>query len=149
MNTSVMVDLLPDDTSWCKIEPAHMTLVWCGEIDNLKKTTFNDLSKDAAALAMISNPILVKVFGVKVFGGGSDPEVDALVLESTPELLAMRRFMEDWDVSEFPFTPHATIGPVGSGSSFGFDRPMPMLLRFDRITVGWGDEYLTFWLKKF
>jgi len=147
---SVMVALLPQDDSWCKIEPAHMTLVYVGETDKLPKTAFNNLAKDVASIAMLSNPVMVKVIGTDVFG--VEEKVDVFRLAATPEILSMRNMLEEWDTEEFPvFNPHVTIGPVGSWSPDWNSQstPMPMYLIFDRIMVGWGEDRLVLWLRKY
>lgn len=135
----VMLALLPIVTNWCVAECPHMTLVYVGTTDELKPSTFNELAKDASMLAQLSNPLTLNVKGVKQFG--DTEKVDALDIQPSPELLAMRRAVEKWNGSKFPFDPHATIGPVGS-------MPMgvttPRSLAFDRLMVGWGDERLIF-----
>ncbi len=98
------------------------------------------MAKDAASLAMLTNPLTLKVMGVEIFG--SEDKVDVLRLQPSPELLSMRRVVESWNASEYAFNPHATIGPTGSF----FENP-PTNLIFNRIMVGWGKESLTFWLK--
>lgn len=139
---SVMVALLPITTDWCNIDLPHLTLVYAGEIKDLKPTDFNDISKDVASLAMLSTPITTQVLGVEEFGD-EDERVDVLKVRPTSELLAMRQFVEDWNASEYPFTPHCTIGPPGSLKGM-----MPSYLAFNKILVQWGKESLTFWLKQ-
>jgi len=139
---SVMVALLPVTSEWCHIELPHMTLVYAGEKKKLKPTAFNDLAKDAASLAMLSNPVSLKVLRTETFG--DEDKVDVLRLAPTPELLAMRKVVEHWNASEYPFKPHATIGPAGM-----YDAPTLLHITFNRIMVGWGEEQLTFWLKPF
>lgn len=139
--TGVMIALLPVTTDWCKIDLPHMTLVYAGTTDKLKPTDFNELAKDAAALAMLSSTITLRVLCVDQLG--DTEKVDALMLEPTSEVLAMRRAVEDWNQSKFPFTPHATIGPIGSSVMMS----TPRWVAFNRIYVGWGEESLTFWLK--
>lgn len=139
----VMIALLPTHAEWCNIETPHMTLVYVGEKQKLKPSAFNELAKDAAAIAMLANPISLRVTGVEVFGGEGDPQVDVLRLQPTSELLSMRRSVEHWNASEHLFKPHATIGPMGE-----FIQEPPGALYFDRISVNWGDETLTFWLRK-
>jgi 2'-5' RNA ligase len=141
---SVMVALLPMTTDWCKIELPHMTLVYAGLVDDLKPTAFNEISKDAASLAMLSSPITLQVTGVETFGDPQDL-VDVFCLRATSELVAMRRMVEHWNASEFPFKPHATIGPVGSRQLLPY---VPGYLAFDRVSVVWGDDQLTFRLKQ-
>lgn len=139
---SAMIALLPTDTSWCSIELPHMTLVYAGEIKSLKISDFNALAKDAAAIAAVTTCLLVRVMGVEVFGGGTDDKVDVLTLAPTPELLAIRGLVENWNASEFPFKPHATIGPEGTAPPI-----LPSYLSFNRIMAAWGDDSMTFWLK--
>ena len=138
---SVMVALLPVTSSWCKIELPHLTLVYAGEVDDLEVTDFNKISKDAASLSMLTRPLNLMVTGVEVFG--EEDKVDVLRFQPTSQLLAMRHAVERWNKSEFPFRPHATMGPVGTRLLVP---SIPEYVAFDRIMVGWGDETLTFWL---
>lgn len=140
---SAMIALLPVMTDWCKLECPHLTLVYAGEIPDLEPTAFNKMAKDAAALAMISRPITLQVLGVEVFGDVE--KVDVFRLVPSSELLAMRNFVESWNKSEFSFKPHVTIGAQGSSISI---EHKPNFIAFDRIMVGWGDEKLTFWLRR-
>lgn len=139
-SASVMIALLPTSSDWCKIDLPHMTLVFAGDKEDLSANAFNELAKDASALSMLSPPLSLKVVGTDVFG--DEEKVDVLRLEPTSQLLALRRFVERWDVSEHPFNPHCTIGPAGT-----FVENLPMYLTFDRVCVEWGDEPLVFWLK--
>lgn len=139
--TSAMIALLPIVSDWCKIELPHMTLVYAGELETLQPTEFNEMAKDAASLSMLSSPITLRVSGVETFG--DTDKVDVLRFVPSSEVLAMRRAVEHWNASEFPFKPHATIGPVGS-----FVQYPPTYVAFDRIAVAWGDELLTFWLRR-
>jgi 2'-5' RNA ligase len=134
---SVMIALLPITTDWCSIDLPHLTLVYAGETKDLKPTMFNEMAKDASMLAVLSRPITLKVMGVEVFG--DEEKVDVLRLQPSPELWSMRRVVEHWNASEFPFNPHATIGPAGMSSI-----DYPRYLAFNRILVGWGEEQLVF-----
>lgn len=138
---SVMIALLPTSSEWCKIDLPHLTLVFAGEKDDLPETAFNELAKDACTIAMLSNRLNVRVLGSEVFG--EEDKVDVLRVELSPELLAMRKIVERWNVSQYPFRPHVTVGPVGENPLMGH----PSRLVFDRVMVGWGDERLTFNLK--
>lgn len=143
---SVMIALLPITSDWCHIKMPHLTLVYAGELEKLAPGDFNKLAKDAASLAMMSRPITLRVTGREMFGNWStDPEnaVDVYRLQPSTELAAMRHFVEDWNASEHPFNPHVTIGPPNTIVEFP-----PTYVAFDRICVGWGTEYLTFWLKR-
>jgi 2'-5' RNA ligase len=150
--TSVIVALIPTDDSWCKIEPAHMTIIYVGETTDLKVNRFNELAKDVSSIAMLSNPIMAKVSGTDVFG--EEEKVDVMLISPTPEILAIRRMLMDWDNGSFPdFEPHVTVGPEGSMMDWNFkmnsDLPYPMYLNFDRIAVFWGADRINFWLKKY
>jgi 2'-5' RNA ligase len=140
---NVIVALIPQTCDWCKIDPAHLTLVFVGKVQDLKASDYNALIKDVASVAMLSNPVIAKVYGVAE--AGDEEKVDVFKVASTPELLSMRHMLEAWDDSEFPtFLPHVTIGPAGS-----FIGDMPLYLIFDRISILWGSQPTTFWLRKF
>lgn len=140
---SAMIALLPKNDEWCSIKLPHMTLVYAGPIKKLKSTDFNELAKDTATLATLSRPLILRVVAREQFGGGSDKVVDAFRLQPRPEIWAMRRMVEGWNASEHPFSPHVTIGPVGS-----VVEEVPKYIVFDRLLVAWGDEHINFWLKQ-
>lgn len=137
-----MIALLPTTTDWCTLDLPHMTLVYAGPINKLKSTDFNELAKDACAIAAMANPFYLTVQEKTVFGPPED-QVDVFRLMPTTLLWAMRRTVEDWSASEFEFTPHVTIGPVGTNVEFP-----PKSIGFDRVYVGWGDEQLTFMMTR-
>lgn len=145
MSDSVMIALLPITDDWCKLEIPHMTLVFAGKVADLNPSEFNEMAKDVAYLAQLASPIYLRAIGVETLGKGDEenPLVDAVILQPTQQLLAMRRSVERWNASEFPFKPHCTIGPVG-----GVIENRPYSLAFDRIMVAWGDDNITFWLKR-
>lgn len=140
-DTGVMIALLPMTEDWCKIQLPHLTLVYCGTTEDLQDSEFNEIAKDASMLAAMNNRLTLSVQGVKRFGDNSD-EVLALQLLPSTQLWAMRRAVENWNVSEYPFSPHCTIGPVGTPMDY-----VPKSLAFDRVFVGWGNDNLTFNLK--
>lgn len=137
----VMIAFLPMSSDWSDLELPHMTLVYAGLKSKLKSTAFNEMAKDAASIAMLTNPFYLRVMKVDVFG--DEERVNVLRFQPTMELWAMRRYVERWNASQYPFTPHATIGPVRS-----FVENVPPAVGFNRIMVGWGDENLTFLLKQ-
>lgn len=148
--TSVIVALIPQDDSWCKIDPAHMTMVYVGETTDLKVNRFNELVKDVASIALLTNPIMAKVIGPDVMG--NDERVDVFRISPTPEILAIRRMLNEWNNGDFPdFEPHVTIGPEGSYSPEWSSQSIayPMYMLFDRIMLLWGKDRITFWLKKY
>lgn len=140
---SVMIALLPLGSSWCRIELPHMTLVYAGEIDDLEPGDFNKIAKDAASIAMMNRPLTLQVTDVEVFG--EEDKVDVLRFRSTSELDAMRHVVDGWNQSEFPFRPHATMGPIGTRMLVQHN--IPEHVTFDRVYVGWGEESLTFMMK--
>lgn len=135
-----MIAFLPTTAEWCDIDLPHMTLVYAGTIDRLPPSAFNDLAKDAAAISMLTRPFALTVRDVDVFG--EEEKVNVLRFRTTPELQALRKYVERWNVSEHPFNPHATIGPANS-----FIEHRPGVVGFDRVMVGWGDEQIVFNLK--
>lgn len=139
---SVMVALLPVGSSWSKIELPHLTLVSAGETSALDPTDFNKIAKDAASIALMNRPINLMVTEVDVFG--KEDKVDVLRFRTTSELEAMRHIVEGWNKSEFPFRPHATMGPVGTRLLVPH---IPEYVTFDRVYVGWGKESLTFMMR--
>ena len=141
-NESAMVALLPTTSEWCKIELPHLTIVYVGEIWDLKPSTQNDLGKLAVSISRAVSPLTLEVLGVDILG--DTDLVDVLLLRPNPVLLELRSAFEEWNGSDYKsFLPHATIGPAGS-------RPMvlPKTLTFDRIVVAWGESYLTYNLQK-
>jgi 2'-5' RNA ligase len=135
----VMVAFLPTTSEWCNLELPHMTLVYAGTKDKLRPSDFNSLAKDAASIAMLFRPFVLRVTGVEIFG--DEEKVKVLRFQPTSELLAMRRFVESWNKSEHSFKPHVTIGPV---NSFLNEWGPPGVVGFNQIMVGWGDESIVF-----
>lgn len=137
-NEGVMIAFLPTTSSWCNIDLPHMTLVYAGKISDLKPGDFNSLAKDAASLSMLTNPFSAEVEKIDTFGEPHE-QVHVLKFWMTPELQALRSYVERWNKSQYPFNPHATIGPANEPLG-----PTPHSVFFNRIMVGWGDERMTF-----
>lgn len=138
-----MVALLPQTDEWCKVDPAHTTLIYLGKVKDLDPIVKQTLTKLISSIAIVTNPFPVKITGQEVFG--TDEKVEVFRLVITPELSSLRNLLETWDDSEFPiFKPHATIGPEGTTV-----QDPPLFLMFDRIMLGWGEERITFWLRRF
>jgi len=139
---STMVALLPQTDEWCKVDPAHTTIIYPGKKSDLNPIVRDELIKLASSIAILTNPFPVKIIGQEAFG---PDRVEVFQLVNTPELSSLRTIFESWDDSEFStFRPHATIGPEGT-----FVENPPLFLMFDRIMVGWGEERTTFWLRRF
>jgi 2'-5' RNA ligase len=135
---SVMIALLPTEADWCKQDLPHTTLVFAGETLALRPTLRNEMAKVVVDIAMANNPIKLKVLGSDIFG--DENKVAVLLLDGTPQLMSMRAEVQQWDASEHPFRPHVTIGPIEAGPP----EVVPLVITFDRICVGWGDEYLIY-----
>ena len=140
---SVMVALLPTTTEWSKLSLPHLTVVYAGEKPELKPTDFNYLAKRLSDVASEHYYVELAVNGLDVFGPEGD-QVEVLKLRPNPELMAIRQRVVSWDKSTFPFTPHCTIGPIGS---FVLGTEIPQTIVFDRIALVWGEEAITFNLK--
>lgn len=140
MNDGVMIAYLPTTTYWCRQEFPHMTLVYCGTVDDLKPTALNELAKDAISVARLTGPLMLNVVGTDVFGDENE-KVDVLRLYPTPQLILARQLVEKWNASQHPFNPHATVGP--EGSAWG---DLPTNLYFDRLAVSWGTKNMLFQL---
>ena len=143
MSDGVMIAYLPVNAEWCMQALPHMTLVYCGTIDDLSPAAKNRLGKDAISAGMMTGPFTLEVTGVDTFGDDSE-KVDVIKLHPMPRLLTARKMVENWNASEHPFSPHATIGPVGSAN----DVVIPPVIFYDRIMVVWGDERMVYRLSR-
>jgi len=136
---SVMVALLPTTSDWCAQDLPHLTLVYAGKIADLPPTAFNELAKVSLDISFAFSPLVVDVLGTDTFGGEDSPMVDVLLLRPIEPLFQMRMMLDRWSASVHPFTPHVTVGPIGSGKD-----QTPDAIMFDRILVAWGPEHLTY-----
>lgn len=140
MSDQAMICFLPANAPWVQQPLPHMTLVFCGNINDLQPTDFNTLGKDAISVGQMMSAFTLQVVQLDQFDEGIDA-VDVLTLYPSPSLLVARRFVEKWNKSEHPFTPHVTIGPAGSAKG-----ELPTSVFFDRVAVAWGGKLLTFQL---
>lgn len=140
-SNGVMLAFLPAETYWCKQPLPHMTLVYCGTVEDVSFAQFNDIAKDALSVVrLMRRPFVLDVTGVDVFGGNDDgPKVDVLTLGVTPQLQMARRLVQMWNASQHPFNPHTTVGPEGSAEG-----DLPTQLYFDRLLASWGPKRLIF-----
>jgi 2'-5' RNA ligase len=145
MNDGVMIAFLPaGDTSWCKQDLPHLTLVYAGKMADLAPTSFNQIAKDAITVARTTKPFSLDVIGVEVFGEGFD-QVDVLRMQTTQALETARQLVATWNGSEYTqFAPHVTVGPPGSARGY-----LPVRIPFDRLIVTWGDEQMGFPLSSY
>lgn len=137
---SVMVALLPSTATWCRIELPHLTMVYAGEIKDIKPTVRNEITKEAFSIAHTFGPLAAPVVRVGELGE-ADELVDALILEPTEELTRIRNLLKFWDRGKHPgFLPHATVGPQGAIVGL----TVPHSLSFNKIAVSWGKERTEF-----
>ena len=131
---SVMIAFLPVNSDWCHIDLPHMTLVYAGLIDDLPPTEYNEMGKKVLDISRGSKPFTLNVLGPDVFGDDEEP-VDVLLLEETSDLKSLRAQVDHWNASDHPFSPHVTVGPLGS-----IEGNIPNRILFDRISLNWGDR---------
>lgn len=164
MADGVMIAYLPENGAWCKQDLPHMTLVYCGTIEENQPTDLNAMAKDAISAARVTGPFSLQVTAVEQMGEDQEA-VDVLSFYPTPQLLVARKLVEHWNKSEYKeFKPHATIGPAGSAftdqvpyydepsideystSRYGMmkNSTLPDRLYFNRIAVVWGEKKLVF-----
>ncbi len=134
---SVMVALFPTTSDWCHIELPHLTLIYAGEIPDLPLSLKNTLAKSSLMMALACKSLTLEVLDLELFG--EDENIEVLTFTTSPQLLAMRDILDEWDGSEYPFRPHVTVGPIGS-----FSGKIPETISFDKIAVCWGKEILEF-----
>lgn len=139
----VMVALRPITTDWAAVALPHLTLVYAGEKPELKPTDFNELAKTTASMSMEFPRLQLYTNGLDQFGEEGQ-EVDVIKLLANAQLGQMRQRVLSWNKSQWPFTPHVTIGPAGT---FKLGMVLPLAIAFDRILLSWGEDELNFWLK--
>lgn len=137
--TGVMIALLPTTDDWCRIDLPHLTLVYAGTTDKISVSDYNDLCKDASMIAVLGSPLWLRVTGLAVFGDDTE-KVNVITFQPTPELWALRRALDEWDASDYPFNPHCTIGPV----ELGVPDVLPRAVGFNRVYAGYGTESMVF-----
>ena len=132
---SIMVALYPIDgtASWSKAKPPHLTLVYSGDTgsSNVRK---EDLLDTAKRIADAYAPLVVNVQGTGRLG--EDGEATVALLESTPELLAMRALLAHFNRSQYTgFIPHVTVNYNGEPAD-----KIPSVVAFDAIAVHYGKD---------
>lgn len=138
----VMIAFLPTTDDWCNIDLPHMTLVYSGKVEDHSRNDFIELAKDAAAVSNMTREFTTSVMKVGPMGQNEE-QVAALIFRRTPELDALRKFVEKWNKSEYKeFVPHCTIGkyPIDTTN-------LPKYVRFNRVLLAWGDERMVFSLR--
>lgn len=134
---SVMIALIPGYAPWCKTDFPHLTLVYGGLLKDFSPTMINDMAKDTAMLSSLSWEFPLVSLSRETFG--DEEKVDVIRFRPTDRLLAMRRSVEHWNKSEYPFNPHVTIGPVGIPAE-----PPPRRVDFQRLAFCWGSDRIYF-----
>lgn len=126
--------LLPTWGEWSTLKLPHLTLVYAGEIHDLSNTLRGDLMREAQRISVQQTILALEVSGHEVFG--DEHKVDVLTFPLTPALVRMRLRLDRFNASQYPFKPHATVGPVGSLETV----TQTKRITFDRIAVGWGED---------
>jgi 2'-5' RNA ligase len=135
-----MCALLPTTSYWSKIRLPHLTLVYAGQIPEVSPSTRNELLKAAISISQNFGPQTIATKDFEVFG--VEDLVDVITLDATPDILAMRKILLYWNVSEHEFSPHVTVGPIGT-----FSGDIPETITFDRVLVAWGNEQTSYKLQ--
>jgi 2'-5' RNA ligase len=145
IDDKVMVALLPIFSDGMNVEFPHLTLVYAGRLEDLSPSDLDGMSKAAASIAMLSRPVTLRTLTKDIFGEGTDdsPKVDVLRFHPNLDLLKMRATLQDWDVSQFQFSPHMTIGPEGS-----WNGEIPRIVAFDKVCFAKGTERQEFHLSR-
>lgn len=133
----VMVALVPIVSDGIQVDYPHLTLVYAGVASDLTTLSLDGLSKAALDIALLCNPLTLRVLTKDVFGEGTEdnPKVDVFRFHPNLELMKMRAIVEDWNASKFPFNPHITVGPEGS-----WQGAPPAMVAFDRVVFANGNE---------
>lgn len=133
-SNGVMIALIPMAADWSTLARPHLTLVYAGSVSQHDPSSYNELGKDAMDLGISFGPQTLESLGIETLGMGSEM-CDVVTFKPTPELLAMRRAVEHWNASEWPWKPHVTIGPVGTPIN-----DVPEKVTFDSLYTAWGNQ---------
>ena len=147
-HTGVGIFLLPeasDPIVAASSEPAHLTTVWLGDMNDLDEDTIGAIRAEAAAYAAeLEGPVVVPVASRGLLG---DDDADVAFLERTEALQALRegllehsptikRVMDS--VEQFPeWTPHVTLGYPETPAAGEYDGEA---VTFDRVGLWVGPE---------
>lgn len=130
--TGVGVFLIPESSDpivAASSEPAHLTTIWLGDMNDLDEETISAIRGEVAAYAAeLDGPVVVPVTERGTLG---DEDADVVFLERTESLLALREgFLEASpttrrvmdSVEQFPeWTPHVTLGYPETPAAGGYD----------------------------
>lgn len=147
-HTGVGIFLLPetsDPVVAASSEPAHLTTIWLGDMNDLDEDTIGTIRDEVAAYsAVLEGPVVVPVTERGTLG---DEGADVAFLEPTEALLALReglleasptvkRVMES--VEQFPqWTPHVTLGYPETPAAGEYDGEA---VTFDRVGLWVGPD---------
>lgn len=136
-SNSGMIALLPSASSWFQVKLPHLTLAYLGEIDRLSPSVRNEATKAILTIGHSFPPVTVPLVARELLG--PEAPVDALVFQPNDALLEIRKRVEEWNVSDYVFKPHVTIGDQGVSIV-----DAPEFLTFNRILLSWGDDNVSF-----
>ncbi|QNJ55521.1 capsid maturation protease and MuF-like fusion protein [Microbacterium phage Phinky] len=140
-HTGVGVFLIPqadDPIVAASSEPAHLTTVWLGSMEDLDEDTINAMINEVRAYAAaLDGPVVVPVAERGTLG---DEDADVQFLEKTDSLVALREGLLEASptvskvmnsVEQFPdWTPHVTLGYPETPAAGEYDGDA---VTFDRV----------------
>lgn len=147
-HTGVGVFLIPaeaDPIVAASSEPAHLTTVWMGSMENIDDADLEALKSEVEAYAAgLDGPVVVPTAGRGVLG---DDQADVTFLERTDALLALRDGLLEGAptaeklmnaVEQYPeWTPHVTMGYPETPALAEYDGDA---VTFDRVGVWIGPD---------
>jgi hypothetical protein len=147
-HTGVGIFLVPETSDpivAASSEPAHLTTVWLGDMNDLDEDTIAAIRDETAAYAAtLDGPVVVPTTERGVLG---DDDADVMFLDRTEALLALReglleasptvrRVMDS--VEQYPeWTPHVTLGYPETPAAGEYDGDA---VTFDRVGLWVGPE---------
>lgn len=147
-HTGVGVFLLPTESDpivTASSEPAHLTTVWMGDMNDLAEDEIQAVLDEVRAYAdTLEGPVVAPVAERGVLG---DDDADVMFLERTDSLLALRDGLLEASpvvaelmgrVEQYPeWTPHVTLGYPDTPAAGEYDGDA---VSFDRLGVWIGPE---------
>lgn len=147
-HTGVGVFLIPAETDpivAASSEPAHLTTIWMGDMNDIAQEDLDQLHAEVSAYAeQLDGPVVVPTAGRGVLGAD---DADVTFLEPTDALLALREGLLQAaptadklmnSVEQYPeWTPHVTMGYPETPALAEYDGDA---VTFDRVGVWIGPD---------
>lgn len=126
-----------------KIDGAHVTVVYLGEVSDIRATPNLLLLALDGLHETVGD---VSVVGTEVFGGGEHDKVWVALLDDKgigpwrEDIKSQLEACGIKDASSFPdYKPHVTLGPYTEGSKAP---KVPETVHLGRLEVWWGDKHV-------